>query len=79
MTPEHAPSDTGQQRLNPAAMSSADAARVLTRLGGQPIGEAMLRADIDAGAPINADGTINLVHYAAWLVQQMNAGGGRGE
>ena len=27
MTPEHAPSDGGPQRLNPAAMSPADAAR----------------------------------------------------
>lgn len=79
MTPEHAPSDTGPQRLNPSAMSPADAARVLTRLGGSPVTEAMLRADIDAGAPTNADGSLNLVHYAAWLVQQMSAGGGRGE
>lgn len=85
MTPEHAPSDAGQQRLNPAAMSPADVARVLTRLGGvggSPVTEDMLRADIDAGAPTNADGSINLVQYAAWLVQQMSvggAGGGRGE
>ncbi len=79
MTPEHAPSDAGPQRLNPAAMSSADVARVLARLGGSPVTEDMLRADIDAGAPTNADGSINLVHYAAWLVQQMSAGGGRGE
>ena len=79
MTPEHAPSDGGPQRLNPAAMSPADAARVLTRVGGSPVTEAMLRADIDAGAPTNADGSINLVHYAAWLVQQMSVGGGRGE
>ena len=74
MTPEHAPSDDGPQRLNPAAMSAADAARVLTRIGGSPVTEAMLRADIDAGAPTNADGSLNLVHYAAWLVQQMSAG-----
>ena len=79
MTPEHAPSDAGPQRLNPAAMSPTDAARVLTRVGGSPVTEDMLRADIDAGAPTNADGSINLVHYAAWLVQQMSAGGGRGE
>ena len=79
MTPEHAPSDGGPQRLNPAAMSPADAARVLTHVGGSPVTEAMLRADIHAGAPPNADGSINLVHYAAWLVQQMSAGGGRGE
>jgi hypothetical protein len=30
----------------------------------------MLRWGIDAGAPTYPDGTIGLVHYAAWLVQQ---------
>ena len=78
MTPEHAPSPEhgqGMSRLNPAAMPVAGAARVLTRLGGKPVTEAMLRADIDAGAPTNANGTINLVHYAAWLVKEMSAGG----
>jgi len=62
-------------RLNPSALARADAARVLTRLGGKAVTEAMLRADIDAGAPTNADGSINLVHYAAWLVKEMAAGG----
>ena len=62
-------------RLNPAAMPVEDAARVLTRLGGKPVTEAMLRADIDAGAPTNTDGSVNLVHYAAWLVKEMSAGG----
>ncbi len=73
--------DEGPERLSPAAMSPADAAKVLTRLGGQPIDEASLQADIDAGAPTNPDGTLNLVHYAAWLVRQMAAvgGGGRGD
>ena len=78
MTPEHAPSPEhaqGMSRLNPAALGVADAARVLSRIGGKPITEEMLRADIDAGAPTNANGTINLVHYAAWLVKEMNAGG----
>jgi hypothetical protein len=62
-------------RLNPAALPVADAARVLARLGGKPVTEAMLRSDIDAGAPSNPDGTLNLVHYAAWLVKEMSAGG----
>jgi hypothetical protein len=32
----------------------------------------MLQSDLlAAGAPANADGTINLVHYAAWLVREM--------
>ena len=34
-----------------------------------------LEADIEAGAPTNADGTINLVHYAAWLVKELAARG----
>jgi hypothetical protein len=85
MTPEHAPSPgpasggQGMSRLNPAALPVADAARVLTRLGGKPITEAMLRADIDAGAPTNTDGSINLVHYAAWLVKEMSSGGAGGD
>lgn len=78
---QHAPNSASQSggggdpgRLNPAALSVADAARVLTRLGGGEVTEAMLRADIDAGAPTNTDDTMNLIHYAAWLVKEMARG-----
>ncbi len=47
--------------LDPAALTLEDAARVLG------LERQMLDADLEAGAPMNADGTINLVHYAAWL------------
>lgn len=57
--------------LNPNAMTLANAARLLTRAGGQPITVSMIEADIGAGAPTNPDGTINLIHYAAWLVREM--------
>ncbi|KAA0215779.1 MAG: hypothetical protein DYG94_06440 [Leptolyngbya sp. PLA3] len=77
MTPEQAPSSQGNSPLNPAALSVGDAARVLARVGGSEVTEAMLRADVEAGAPTNADGTINLVHYTAWLVKEL-AGGTRG-
>ncbi len=73
MTPEHAPSSGGKPGLNPAALSVADAATVLSRMGGKPVTADMLEADIDAGAPKNPDGSINLVHYAAWLVKEMSA------
>jgi len=75
---EQAPSSqvhAGPPSLNPMAMRVADAARLLSRAGGQRITEARLRADIDAGAPTNPDGTINLVHYAAWLVKEMSSRG----
>lgn len=57
--------------LNPNALTLANAARLLTRVGGHPITVEMIAADLAAGAPSNPDGTINLVHYAAWLVRGM--------
>jgi hypothetical protein len=57
--------------LNPNALTLADTARLLARVGGQAVTVEMLQADVMAGAPTNADGTINLVHYAAWLVKEM--------
>lgn len=58
-------------KRNPAALSIEDAARLLARAGGRPVTAEMLAADLEAGAPSNADGTLNLVHYAAWLVREM--------
>jgi hypothetical protein len=66
---EHSP--TGG--LNPNALTLANAARLLTRAGGQAVTLEMLQADLADGAPANADGTINLVHYAAWLVREMGS------
>lgn len=56
--------------LNPAALPVVDAARVLTRACGEPVTLEMLQADVAAGAPVNPDGTLNLVAYAAWLVKE---------
>jgi hypothetical protein len=56
--------------LKPTALSVADVARVLAAAGGQGVTAEMIQGDVDAGAPTNADGTINLVHYAAWLALQ---------
>jgi len=53
--------------LNPSALSLADAARILSAAGGQRVTIEMLEEDVAAGAPTNADGTLNLLHYAAWL------------
>ena len=60
------------------ALTPAQAAKILASAGSRRITEAMVRADLEAGAPANADGTVNLVHYAAWLVKTA-AGGVAGE
>jgi hypothetical protein len=61
-------------RMNPQALTIPDAARLLSALSIGAITEEMLRADVAAGVPTNADGTFNLVHYAAWLLQEMGSG-----
>ena len=52
------------------ALTPTQAARILAAAGQRRITEAMVKADVEAGAPTNADGTINLVHYAAWLARE---------
>lgn len=56
--------------LNPSALSVPDAAKLLTKVGGERVTPTMIEADREAGAPANADGTLHLVHYAAWLVKE---------
>jgi len=55
--------------LDLRALSLEDLARVLSAAGGQQISVEMLEEDLAAGAPQNADGTVNLLHYAAWLAR----------
>ncbi|HMN97415.1 MAG TPA: hypothetical protein PKC43_06335 [Phycisphaerales bacterium] len=52
---------------------------MLTRAGGVRVSEAMIEADVADGAPTNADGTLHLVHYCAWLAAEVSRqqGGGR--
>jgi hypothetical protein len=52
------------------ALTPAQAAKILAAAGNRRITEAMVRADIEAGAPTNTDGTVNMVHYAAWLARE---------
>lgn len=67
-------SDDHDRSLNPTALAIPAAATLLSKVGGKPVREDMLRADIESGAPTNADGTINLVMYAAWLVKGLGRG-----
>ena len=61
-----------KKTLNPMAMSVDEAAKTLS------LPREWLEQDLAAGAPANPDGTINLVHYAAWLNLQLKEDG-RGE
>lgn len=62
------------EKLQPTALTVKGASDLLTAVWGKPVTEEMVRKDIEAGAPVNADGTINLIHYAAWLARERARG-----
>ena len=61
MPPNQDPQHGPENPLNPAAVGIDQLARLL----GVPMDH--LRQHVAQGAPTNANGSINLVHYAAWL------------
>jgi hypothetical protein len=50
---------------------------ILQKSGSREVTEETIAADIEAGAPVSENGTINMIEYAAWLVE--NHGGGNGD
>lgn len=65
--------DAGMSKptLNPSAVPLGDLARLMSAAGQRRMDVEMLDEDVNLGAPTNADGTLNLVQYAAWLIKQM--------
>jgi len=67
MTSENRPLDPNRLTVEQAAKLLSAAAKI--RVPVEQIAE-----DLTAGAPQNSDGTINLMHYAAWMVKEMGRG-----
>ena len=49
----------------------------MRRSGSRTLTLERLEADIAAGAPVNADGTINILKYAAWIAKELGDDGQR--
>lgn len=49
----------------------------MRRAGSRTISLERLEADIAAGAPVNADGTVNILKYVAWVVKETGDDGQR--
>ncbi len=62
-----------QGGVNPLSLSIEEVSRLLTAGGGKKVMVEQVQADIDAGAPVGAGGRMNLVHYAAWLLREVQA------
>ena len=63
---------------NPSSLSVEEMARLLSAGGQKKVSPEDIYADVEAGAPIGRDGKMNLVHYAAWLAQQVQSDGAGG-
>lgn len=62
--------------MNPTSLSIDEVSRLLSLAGGnlrKRVTVEQIQADIDAGAPVGPGGRINLVHYAAWLLREVQA------
>ena len=49
----------------------------MRRSGSRTLTLERLETDIAAGAPVNADGTINLLKYVAWIAKELGDDGQR--
>ncbi|MBU6387969.1 MAG: hypothetical protein KGS49_18655 [Planctomycetes bacterium] len=65
----------GKNPIDPNRLTPEQAAKLLSAAAKIRIPEENIVLDIERGAPTNQDGSINLVHYIAWMVKEM----GRGE
>jgi hypothetical protein len=57
--------------ISPQSLRLEDVAKILSGLGPKQVTVEMLLADIDDGAPVNRDGTLDLIAYASWMVKEL--------
>lgn len=65
--PNNNPNGEQTGAISPQSLRLEDVARIMSGLGPKRVTVEMLLADIENGAPMNRDGTMNLLTYAAWL------------
>ena len=54
---------------NPRALTKEQVVTVLKLSGSRTISSEALEADIEEGAPLNDDGTMDIIAYAAWILK----------
>ncbi len=58
--------------INPLNLSPAEAALLLSKESGKAVTEEQVREAMVAGCPAAHDGSLNLVHVAAWLNRELH-------
>ena len=52
-------------------ITKEDFVTAMRRAGSRTVTLERLEADIAAGAPVNADGTVNILKYVAWVAREI--------
>lgn len=64
-----------EKNLQPLALQPETLVMLLQKSGCRDVTEDALQKIIDAGLPLNGDGTINIIEYLAWLIKEVNGNG----
>ena len=64
-----------ENKTNILALSPEKLVDLLSRFGFPGMSVDLLQQDFDNGAPRNDDGSINLIHYMAWLIKGVTFNG----
>jgi len=63
-----------KSQFTTTALPIPDIVKIMRSSGSRHVSEEGIRKDISSGAPVNLDGTVNLLHYAAWLIKELESG-----
>lgn len=61
-------------QLNLTSLSIYDLVKLLRKSGSGRVSEEKIKESINAGAPVNPDGTINMINYAAFMLKETDNG-----
>ena len=62
-----------ERQRNLLALTSEQVMDVLVKSGFRDMTLELLHSDFELGAPRNPDGTVNLIHYMAWILKEINS------
>lgn len=65
---------TESATVDPNRLTPEQVAKLLSAAAKIRISVEQIVADLESGARQNPDGTINLVHYAAWMCKELGRG-----
>jgi hypothetical protein len=68
-----------ENHRNLLALTPEQIVDVLVKSGFRGMTLELLHSDFDAGAPRNANGSVNLIHYMAWILKEINSNANESE